>query len=542
MSKVMKILLASSQSYIRRSLKDILRDNFDDTDVSEATDVGETLRKIREYTYDVVLIDMAIKDIGGLEAVKRIKSYTSKCYVLLFGTYDDINLVVRAIRSGACGYLSSQSLAGELIDAVRAVSLGEKYLSPSIADQYMSLQQPSPGENLVESLSDREYEVMLAIVSGKTIKKIATEMFLSPKTVSTYHSRILEKMGLENDTELIRYGLENRLLQSETAISKDVAEETPKTEESTREVGILSRLRGNGRLLGIVSIAIMIGIILGFVLPGLYQPSDEEIEEVNFADSNLEAALRQASNMPQGPIEVTDLESIIILEVAERGITDLSGLEYCTNLKKLSLQGNGISNIESLGGLSQLQELNLDYNFIIDISPLTGLTNLWELKISNNLIVDLSPLAGLTNLKHLHLNSNNISDLSQLSSLTGLEILLIAHNDIADLSPLENLTNLEDLIAADNAIIKITPLENLNNLQLIHLQGNNISDISALRNLTGLREILLSSNQISDILPLVENNSLSGGDVIFLEFNPLSTLSLEDYIPQLQQQGVSIAY
>ncbi|MFC1846794.1 leucine-rich repeat domain-containing protein [Chloroflexota bacterium] len=411
----------------------------------------------------------------------------------------------------------------------------------------------------MDSLSDREYEVMLAIVSGKTIKQIAAEMFLSPKTVSTYHLRILDKLGMENDTELIRYGLENQLVQSETASLLNATREALPAEKSLAGAGIFSWIKQKRQLAGIFSAIVILSIIFGLTLPSLFQSKG-----VSFADPKLEAALIQALDIVEGPISIADLESILVLEVIERGISDLSGLEYCTKLRKLNLQGNAIIDIEPLAGLNQLQELYLDDNYvsdlspimglnslrrldilnndIVDVSPLTGLANLGWLDLEGNNISDISPLAGLINLQDLFLHGNNISDISPLAGLTNLDWLALEGNNISDISPLAGLTNLQTLSLAWNNISDISPLAGLTNLDWLALEGNNISDISPLAGLTNLYMINLGDNNISNISPLAVNSGLSSGDTLILGNNPLNAASVNEHIPQLQARGVEVIY
>jgi Leucine-rich repeat (LRR) protein len=200
---------------------------------------------------------------------------------------------------------------------------------------------------------------------------------------------------------------------------------------------------------------------------------------VTFPDPNLEAAIREAINKPEGPIYTSDLEALTTLAARFKGISDLTGLEYCVNLERNDLEGNNISNLSALAGLTNLSSLNLSGNNITNLSPLATLTNLRELSLDNNNSSDISPLAGLTKLSELGLGGNNISDLSALAGLTNLEFLT--------------------------------------------LNGNNISDIS----------------------PLVANSGLSAGGAggfVDLSGNPLSTTSLNDYIPQLEAMGVDVIY
>jgi hypothetical protein len=291
----------------------------------------------------------------------------------------------------------------------------------------------------------------------------------------------------------------------------------------------------------------------------------EQEEEVYFADPNLEAAIRVYIHKPEGPIYPADLEGLIVLSAGGANITDLTGLEYCTNLITLSLVLNQISDISPLANLTNLTYLNLYDNQISDISPLANLTNLTWLHLWANEISNISPLSNLTNLRLLYLHSNQISDISPLANLTNLtEPLFLNNNQISDISPLANLTNLTVLYLDYNQISDISPLANLTNLTVLHIWANEISDISPLANLTNLWELSLGhnqisdisplanlgslgglnlrSNQISDISPLVENAELAEGDWVYLQENPLSSDSINIYIPELQARGVTVYY
>ena len=259
-------------------------------------------------------------------------------------------------------------------------------------------------------------------------------------------------------------------------------------------------------------------------------------DAIIFTDVNLEAAIREALNKSQGPIYKSDLESLTVLvwhysntfrdllesaeEAPEKRISDLTGLEYCVNLQVLSLYDNNISNIPSLAGLTNLRVLYLYDNNISDISALAGLTNLESLTLLNNNISDISPLASLASLEWLYLGSNNISDISPLAGLTNLAYIELYNNNISDISSLTSLIN----------------------LSYLRLYNNNISDISPLVGFLNLRELYLQDNNISDISPLLANSGLSGEDIVYLRGNPLSTASVNDYIPQLEARGINVEY
>ena len=222
-------------------------------------------------------------------------------------------------------------------------------------------------------------------------------------------------------------------------------------------------------------------------------------EAVTFADRNLEAEIREAIAIPQGPIYPSDLEGLSSLNATQRNIADLTGVEYCTSLTELDLSHN---------------------YYISDISALANLTHLTELCLHSNEIGDISALAHLTNLTELLLGYNRIGDVSPLADLTNLAVLSLQVNQISDISSLANLTNLTEL----------------------YLASNQITDISALSGLVSLTSLYLAYNQISDIQPLVNNPSLSEGDYVDLLDNPLSVNSIDICIPELQARGVTVHY
>ena len=245
-----------------------------------------------------------------------------------------------------------------------------------------------------------------------------------------------------------------------------------------------------------------------------------EEDTVVFPDANLEGAIREAIAKPDGPIYTCDLKGCTVLGAASRNISDLTGLEYCTNLTNLDLEGNEIANV----------------------SPLADLINLTRLDLKRNQIVNISPLADFINLTNLDLSHNEISSISAVGNLTNLTLLGFNHNYISDISAVTNLTNLTRMSLGDNQVVDISPLANLTSLISLDLWHNQISDISSLVNLTSLTYLYLPRNQISNISPLVDNEGLSAGDEVYLSGNPLSSDSIDIYIPQLQARGVTVYY
>ena len=250
--------------------------------------------------------------------------------------------------------------------------------------------------------------------------------------------------------------------------------------------------------------------------------ADEE-DLVSIPDANLRAAIAAALGKASGAtITVAEMKTLNRLHAVDQAISDLTGLEFASNLKYLYLSGNNISDISALSGLTDLAGLVISENNISDISALSGLTKLTRLDLSENNISDISVLSGLTNLFILGLSGNNISEISALSGLTKLIGLVISGNNISDISALSDLTNLTGLDLSGNNISDISALSGLTKLTGLDLSGNNISDISVLSGLTNLRELELNENNISDISAL---SGLTDLKTLFLTGNNISDIS-----------------
>ena len=268
-------------------------------------------------------------------------------------------------------------------------------------------------------------------------------------------------------------------------------------------------------------------------------------ESVYIPDPNLRAAIAEAlGKAPGASITSVEIATLEFLEAENKGINDLTGLEFATNLDHLRLENNLISNLSPLAELIKLNNLklarnlisdisplarliNLDWlglahNSISDISPLAGLIKLGGIKISDNLVSDLSPLSGLISLDRLDSWANSISDLSPLAGLTKLRWIHLGHNEISDLSPLAGLINLEWLHLGSNTISDVSPLAGLSNLEELYLCSNTISDVSSLAELRNLERLELDGNAISDVLPLAK---LSRLETLILQHNSISDLS-----------------
>jgi len=239
------------------------------------------------------------------------------------------------------------------------------------------------------------------------------------------------------------------------------------------------------------------------------------------------------------------LTSLTTLYVPIDSMSDLSLLRYLSRLTSLGLSIRQISDAElpDLGNLTNLTGLSIENNQVSDISPLANLTSLTWLRLNDNQISDISPVAGLTNLWYLNLGNNQISDVTPLASISNLSWLSLCGNtDITDITPLTDLTRLRILGVCHSQVSDITPLGNLTRLTALNLAANQIRDISPLANLIGLRRLNLASNQIIDISPLVQNEGLCMGNQIDLQWNPLSSYSINICIPELEARGVIVYY
>ena len=322
---------------------------------------------------------------------------------------------------------------------------------------------------------------------------------------------------------------------------------------------------------------------------------------VSFADANLERAVREALNRPQGTLTVADLDTLTVLDASDRNIQSLAGLEHATALRELYLLRNEITDVSPLAGLTNLQSLSLWGNEIADVQPLASLTNLRKLSLWGNEIADVQPLASLTKLQWLQLGNNDIADMRPLASLTNLYWLGVLDNALSGhainqqlaallergvriqavidriQSPVEEVEEEEEeatevrlfadanlerevraalsrpqgtLIAADLAsltvlearsknIQSLAGLQHATALQTLDLYNNQITDLSPLASLTSLRVIFLYSNQVADASPLV---GLTALQTLNLQNNPLSTASINTHIPAIRTNGATVTH
>ena len=210
---MIKILIADDHPVVRKGLKEIIEEIPDMAVHGEASNGQETLEKVGKSDFDIVVLDISMPGISGLDILKQLKSEKPELSILVLSMYPEEQYAVRVLRAGASGYLTKESAPEELIAAIRKASKGGKYISSSLAEKLAFDLETDAERPLHETLSDREYQVLRMIASGKTGKEIGEELFLSVKTVSTYRARILEKMEMKSNAELTHYAIKHGLVE-----------------------------------------------------------------------------------------------------------------------------------------------------------------------------------------------------------------------------------------------------------------------------------------------------------------------------------------
>lgn len=209
---MIRIFIADDHAVVREGLKHILSEMPDVLVAGEAGNGQEVLEKVGRKDYDLILLDIAMPGRDGLEILKDLKLQKPKLPVLILSMFPEEQYALRALKSGASGYLTKDSIPDELIKAVRKVLKGGKYVSSSFSEKLLFSFDNDVEKPIHETLSDREYQVLRMIGSGKTLHGIADELSLSVKTISTYRSRILEKMGMKNNAELTHYVIKHHIV------------------------------------------------------------------------------------------------------------------------------------------------------------------------------------------------------------------------------------------------------------------------------------------------------------------------------------------
>src|SRR5579872_7331094 len=209
----MRILLADDHTVVRRGLKQILAEQLKRAVFGEARNAQEALDLVRNEQWDIVILDITMPGRSGLEVMRWIKKLRPKLPVLVLSVHPENQFAVRVLKLGAAGYMTKESAAEELVGAVKKVLGGSCYVSASLAETLAMNLSSDTVKPAQELLSDREFQVLRLIASGRIVSQIARELALSVKTISTYRARILEKMALRNNAELMHYAMVHQLVE-----------------------------------------------------------------------------------------------------------------------------------------------------------------------------------------------------------------------------------------------------------------------------------------------------------------------------------------
>jgi len=209
---VINVLIVDDHDIVREGVKQIVADTTDIQVGGEARTGGEAIAEVRRTKWDVIVLDLNLPDRAGLEVLAQLRSLAPHIPVLIFTMHQQPSYATRALKAGAAGYVSKDSARAHLVAAIRKVARGERFLTPDLAELVAFKVVDAGGENLHERLSHREFQVLCLIASGKPPREIATELSLSVRTVGTHRARLLAKMGLRNNAQLVQYAIEHHLI------------------------------------------------------------------------------------------------------------------------------------------------------------------------------------------------------------------------------------------------------------------------------------------------------------------------------------------
>ena len=210
---MIRVVIADDHAIVRQGLRQILATHGDFDVIGEAANHGEVMQLIRREAFDVLLLDIAMPGKNGIDTLKQVRVEKPKLPVLVLSMYPEDQYAFRALKAGASGYLTKMTAADQLVDAIRTITRGRKYITPELAE---SLAESFDRDTEIEPhslLSDREFQTLKLIASGKPLAQIGAELALSPKTVSVYRARLLAKLGLHTNADLTRYAVEHGLLE-----------------------------------------------------------------------------------------------------------------------------------------------------------------------------------------------------------------------------------------------------------------------------------------------------------------------------------------
>ncbi len=208
---MMRILIADDHTVVRKGLKQILLEAFKSAFIEEVCDAEDLVKEALKGGWQVIITDLSMPGRSGLDALHQIRQHDPRVPILILSIHPEEQYAIRVLKAGASGYLSKDAASDELVNAVHRVLLGKKYISPSVAEKLAATLDLDDEKFAHESLSDREFDVLKQIAVGKSISEIATMLSLSPTTISTYRTRILSKLNMKTNADLILYSLEHKL-------------------------------------------------------------------------------------------------------------------------------------------------------------------------------------------------------------------------------------------------------------------------------------------------------------------------------------------
>ncbi|MCX6227274.1 MAG: response regulator transcription factor [Bacteroidia bacterium] len=208
----MKILICDDHKIVRDGLRQILGNLSGVSVIEEAGNGNEAINLLKRSNFDIILLDISLPDRSGLEVLRSVKEKWPATNVLMLSMHPQEQYAIRALKLGASGYLTKDTASEELLEAVKRISAGGKYISRALAEHLAIHLDQNAGRQKHEILSGREFDIMIRLANGRSLQEIGNELYISDKTVSTYRSRIMEKMELSKNTELTRYCIENKLI------------------------------------------------------------------------------------------------------------------------------------------------------------------------------------------------------------------------------------------------------------------------------------------------------------------------------------------
>jgi len=207
-----RILIADDHAIVRRGMKQLLLEHYPFATIGEAANVEELIKEVMDKQWDVVVCDMNMPGRSGLDALTQIKEISPKLPVLIMSMYPEDQYALRVLKSGASGYLAKETIHDDIVKAIEMVIQGKRFITSAVAERLAEAVNSDADRELHESLSDREFDVFKLLATGKSVSEIALQLSLSSTTVSTYRSRIMEKMRMKSNAELARYAIEKGLI------------------------------------------------------------------------------------------------------------------------------------------------------------------------------------------------------------------------------------------------------------------------------------------------------------------------------------------